>query len=298
MTSQMKNLIILLLTSLTLCSCEGYKSEFPVDDVANSLPCDDLLGEWYLAGKTEGEFQIYSALDIYSLNKQEYLIKCTFYDYKERSIQQVDNYRLFKSKIDKVEYLNIQPISNDESNTFSLWKYDITNYSLLNSHYLGKSFNVEFSSTEDYHNYVKTNQREIAAQFDTLEQIFIRPFGFPWNYVNNNSLDQLESFQIITSARNIIDYQSMTDSVIKQQTSRKINVELAKEKLNMYHFSHKPISAINPNPQHAYMTFKNGTLVRIKIFNENEIYDVDSKRLFVWDENRSEEKTNWIRVNN
>ena len=173
----MKNYFAFLLFVVTLCSCETYNSDFPVDVVSNSIPSDDLLGEWYFAGKKDGEFHLYSALDICPMNEKEYLLKLTIYDHEERTIDQVNNYRLFKSKIDTVEFINIQSLSNTDQNTYSLWKYNI-NIALLRSYYLGRSFDKVFNSTQEYYNYVKDNSKEFASQFDTLKQYYLDPLVF------------------------------------------------------------------------------------------------------------------------
>lgn len=282
---------ILLVASISfffLFSCTAYESDFPLSDPDSSVDCSDLLGEWYALKKVKGEMKMIHSIDISPLSNFESIIKATWFSLEDNSIQETNNYRIFKSRIDTSIYLNIQPINNDEKKSFVFWKYDVIKDDMIKGYYLGPRFMKQFDSKESLNSFAKSNQENFDSYFDTLQLTYVRSNIYSWDILNEGlKLDKLESMEVLKEDSIRPDFESLALNDLVKLPSKSIDKDKIREAFSDFHFVAGPKPMFESNPKMAYFKFNNGDLVKLIIYKSgSQIFDVQNRRLYKLDERK------------
>lgn len=177
--------------------CDEYISKVPVTERPNSEISSELLGRWVSIGICNESYTICNypmiKFELLEWGNMEYLLMLG----DDRAVDSKIPYKLWNSKINKVNYLNLYPLQQEKRDS----KYFILKYRIKNDLLEVKPLRLRNKLVErfdiklDFKNYIEENQVEFDGFFDEGGPVFYRWENLNWKFINELHISNIISIR-------------------------------------------------------------------------------------------------------
>jgi len=139
----------------------------------------------------------YATYHLQAFNDKEYVATLKHYKNKGRIIRSVELYKVYNTKLNQEEYLNIKPIGNIDKN-YIFYKIEKDLKDSIFIRYLTGSLSLEFEASKEFRDYLLIKKLKNENEFFSEPIPFYRWRSLNWDRINKeNKCNQFDRFYIL-----------------------------------------------------------------------------------------------------
>ncbi|MFT5748101.1 MAG: hypothetical protein ACI9XO_001417 [Paraglaciecola sp.] len=199
----MKGLLLLLVVFWNW-GCDEYISKYPISEVPDSEISSEFLGKWVSIEKDGKYLKTSKKIELLEWGDMEYLLL-----ENEIGDKNTSPYKLWNSKINDVNYLNVYPLKqNKRDSIYFILKYRIRGDSLeytplkvldslglMSLDSLNLTAEPRFDIKGNFKKYIEENQIEFDGFFKKEWTVFHRWENLDWKFINEGFIPDIISIK-------------------------------------------------------------------------------------------------------